>query len=420
MWGVNQNYAENFDPIFGRNSFGVPFQPRLFWSNASLNLDYDRYPSFGWVTSEPLVVRSHSAGAIWLASSLSKTSHREIKVTFGDLAARLRYVQWLDASENGSPEFRSYQSTGTVDYVVFELLESGSVTQSKIIHAASDGAANIAAGFAYIDGGFRFVSWASTNSAGYGAGTAVHSIALDGEPDIAAATKTVEGSPSLRIYGAAEHYGPLFDTHTAIPDDLDTVRARAGGPPGSLRQRQNNALVPVGTLPKADCGQMIELTRNQNEGVVFVQSLAAYDYSESMPHLPPTQASNLHDDPDVNERLERLQCDLAFSVPNVGAVSGTAICTNDGSGLNEYRGTTTSGTTTLSVLISLFRTDSASSLANLAVSYSVRVGVKATDPNGSLFFSTNKTLTTSERAALFGGSGSVNLGAPTISAIGPA
>lgn len=437
MWGVAQDYTGILSITFGRASFGIPHQPRPTWRSDSFNIYDDLYPSSGWAVSDAISINDPAVGAVWLACQLSRTSYREVKITLGDCAARLRFVQWIAGSENGATEFRSYASTGTVDYLVLELLQNETVTQSRILHSAGNGRAALCCGFALVNAAYRFVCWGSATAsdantlygsighASYGACTAVASVEIEGEPDIVGATKTIEGSPSLRIIGAAEHYGPLPESHTAIPEPVATLLARADGPPGALRQRQQNALVPVDKLPRFDCGQMIELSRNSNESFFFVQSLAAYDYSESMPYLPSTQASNLHDDPSVNERLQRLQLQGVSIVPNVGEVSFTVTCTNDGSGLNEYRGSSVSGETNVAVLISLFRqnvnTGLSLSATNLTVVYSMRVAVKATHPSGTNFSNTYKLgLTTAEQSALFSGTGSVSIGGRQVSAIGPA
>lgn len=436
MWAVNQDYQlvrTNF--LFGRNSFGMLHQPRLSWKNESIDIEHARYPSVGWDIDSALTVADSSVGAIWLACSLNKNTRREVQIVFGGLAARLRFVEWVDGTQNGSNEFRSYASSGTIYYLALELLESGVVTQSRIMHAAGEGAATLACGLCLVGGQWKFIAWGSATienaptvygqigQAAYGGCTAIVSADLAEQPSILSEAKSVEGVPSLRLRCAAQHIGPMPHMHDAIPELPAILLARAEGPPGSLRQRQQNSLLALNTLPGFDCGQMIELTRNSAESPFFVQSVAAYDYSESLPYLPITQASNLHHDPNVNALLERLQATVSIVVSNVGTVSATVTCTNDGSGLNEYRGSTLSGDTNVSVLISLLRLDrnTGTTLANtnLVVVYAVRIAIKATHPNGSGFSNSYKTLTAAEQQAFFSG-GSVSVSGRSISAIGPA
>lgn len=462
MWGVNQDLPLLGQSTFGRGSFGALHQPRLAWKNAAINLEHDPYPDNGypftdgppgWIVEGQLTVQDASTAALSVGVYMNATANRDVTLSFGKFAARLRFVFLANGLDNGLTEFVTYAvRLNTIHCLQLELLVDGVVTSQKILHESSffqTRATSLLAGFCYVYNELRFIAWASSWSdwttqygivgqRDYGAGTATASAVVENVADVFSGVRTISGADPVRLACGAEHYGLIPSSHIAIPEESSALLARLYGPPGSLRQRQQNALLQVSELPVFDCGQMIELSRNSAESPFFVGSLAAYDKSEEMPYLPEGQASNVHHESSVNEQLQMLRVDVDGTFTNVLNVSESIVCTNDGSGLNEYRGTSASGGTTTTALVSVLRQDRRaifSSGANLdsitfIVAYVLKIAIRATNSLGSdavsgVFLLTNtqaENLFSGEPVSLGGlsGYGGFLTGQVFVTAIGPA
>jgi hypothetical protein len=361
MWAVNSGHNPSDYPATGqRNSNGILYQPRASFIGpdpllqfTTFDLDQQAHPSPSHLFATPLsatLSRSQAKlGAVWLSCDMRAGLNGARRIGFLDLVAEIRVTN------------QGYLNPATGLPSTSLLLDV--LGQRRIIRDFNPGLVTFCAGICLVGNQFRFVAWVSVEPAmqlngghersAYGAGTAVCSVNSGGaevaEKPLAFGPRILLRSPFSPALGGvspwiqcfAEHYGPFLEIYDAIPEDSAELQSRLNGYPGARRQKQQNALVPVLSLPTEDCGQMPELTR-PDASVFFVQCLKGYANSERMPYLPNDQARNLHNDPAVNSLLHRLRV-VANGVltSSSGAsieINSQAICVNTGNGLNEYSG----------------------------------------------------------------------------------